>query len=121
MRTKITVSMILLVILSMVASTVLIGCSTPAEEPTTSEDPAEPAEPAESEPVVNRAGVELPPDAAPLEEQVLRMASNEFTWMTWDASVYDENIGDMIAWADSCVYPDDNYELHYRTLFEQGI
>ena len=38
------------------------------------------------------------------------MATTESTWMTWDASVYDENIGDMIAWADSCVYPDDNYE-----------
>ncbi len=115
MKSKIAVSMILLVILSMVASTILVGCGTPAEEPTTSEGPAEPAEPAEAEKVVNRAGVELPPDAAPLEEQVLRMATEESTWMTWDASVYDENIGDMIAWADSCVYPDSNYEPQPNT------
>ena len=56
MKTKITASMILLVILSMVASTVLIGCSTPADEPTTSEDPAEPAEPAKAEAPAASAG-----------------------------------------------------------------
>ncbi len=59
--------------------------------------------------VVNRAGVTLPADAAPLDKQVLRMATQELKWLTWDASVYDENVGDMFAWADSCVRPDKNF------------
>jgi oligopeptide transport system substrate-binding protein len=59
--------------------------------------------------VVNRAGVRLPADAAPIEKQVLRMAADELKWLTWDASVYDENVGDMFAWADSCVRPNKEY------------
>jgi ABC-type transport system substrate-binding protein len=41
---------------------------------------------------------------------VLYFPSTEQTWMTWDASVYDENDGDVIAFADSCVRPDKNYD-----------
>jgi ABC-type transport system substrate-binding protein len=54
--------------------------------------------------------VELPADAAPIEEQLMRYAETESTWLTWDASVYDENFGDVLAWADSCVRPDEFYE-----------
>jgi len=79
-----------------------------AEAPAAQNAPAAAAAPAQR--VVNRAGVELPPDAAPLDQQVLRMATNEATWLTWDASVYDENVGDVFAWSDSCVRPDKQYE-----------
>ena len=30
--------------------------------------------------------------------------------MTWDASVYAENVGDNFAWADSCVRPNKDFE-----------
>lgn len=91
---------------------VLVGCG-PA--PAATQVPAAGAPtavPQASEPerVVNRAGVELPPDAAPLDQQVMRYAESEATWLTWDASVYDENVGDMYAWPDSCVRPDEFYE-----------
>ena len=39
----------------------------------------------------------------------MRYAETEAKWMTWDASVYDENGGDYVAWADSCIRPDKNY------------
>ncbi|RIK40428.1 MAG: hypothetical protein DCC57_19525 [Chloroflexi bacterium] len=91
----------------------LAACGAPAAPGQPVEAPA--AEPASSgaaasEPVVNRLGVTLPADAAPLEEQVIHMPSSEATWMTWDASVYDENDGDVFAWADSCVRPDKQFE-----------
>jgi ABC-type transport system substrate-binding protein len=59
--------------------------------------------------VANRAGVKLPADAAPVEKQVMRYAESELKWLTWDASVYDENVGDIFAWADSCARPDRDY------------
>ncbi|MCB9137347.1 MAG: peptide ABC transporter substrate-binding protein [Caldilineaceae bacterium] len=62
------------------------------------------------EPQVNSVGVTLPDDALPVDQQVLRIPATEATWMTWDASVYDENEGDVFAWADSCLRPDKNYE-----------
>ena len=65
---------------------------------------------APSGPVVNSAGVQLPDNAAPLERQVLRQPAHESPWMTWDASVYDVNVGDQFAWSDSCVRPDKQYE-----------
>jgi len=91
---------------------VLVGCG-PAPAATQApavEAPTAAAEAAEPDRVVNRAGVELPPDAAPLDQQVMRYAESEATWLTWDASVYDENVGDMYAWPDSCVRPDEFYE-----------
>lgn len=91
---------------------VLVGCG-PAPAATqvpAVEAPTAAAEAAEPDRVVNRAGVELPPDAAPLDQQVMRYAESEATWLTWDASVYDENVGDMYAWPDSCVRPDEFYE-----------
>jgi oligopeptide transport system substrate-binding protein len=113
-----------LMLLVVLLSLVLTACgggddatATPeAKEPPpaeATEPPAaatEPPPPAETGKVVNRAGVVLPDDAAPLEEQVLHVASEEYTWLTWDASVYDENYGDVWAWSDSCVRPDRDYE-----------
>jgi len=80
-----------------------------AAEPTKAPAPQPTAAPKAAEGVVNRAGVKLPADAAPLAKQVMRYAETEAKWMTWDASVYDENWGDYVAWADSCIRPDKNY------------
>ncbi|HSJ52915.1 MAG TPA: ABC transporter substrate-binding protein, partial [Anaerolineae bacterium] len=88
---------------------VLVGCG-PAPAATQVPAVTEPTAAPEAAKVVNRAGVELPPDAAPLDQQVMRYAESEATWLTWDASVYDENVGDMYAWPDSCVRPDEFYE-----------
>lgn len=88
---------------------VLVGCG-PAPVATQAPAVAEPTTAPAAARVVNRAGVELPPDAAPLDTQVMRYAESEATWLTWDASVYDENVGDMYAWPDSCVRPDEFYE-----------
>ncbi|RPI47727.1 MAG: peptide ABC transporter substrate-binding protein [Chloroflexi bacterium] len=93
----------------LVAMLVLAGCG-PAPVATQAPAVAEPTTAPETARVVNRAGVELPPDAAPLDQQVMRYAESEATWLTWDASVYDENVGDMYAWPDSCVRPDEFYE-----------
>ncbi len=92
---------------------VLAGCAPQAAAPagsTEAEQPAASGETGAAEPVVNRAGVVLPADAAPLDQQVIRMATTEATWLTWDASVYDENVGDVFAWSDSCVRPDKQFE-----------
>ena len=96
-----------MLIVGLVLALVLSACGAPAAPAPSqpSEDAAAP-----SGPVVNRLGVELPAGAAPLEEQVIRYPVNEATWMTWDASVYDENDGDNFAWADSCVRPDKNFD-----------
>jgi len=95
------------VILSLLASTALAGCGGEEKAAEVEETVAEPVatEVKEEARVVNRAGVVLPADAAPIEEQVMRYAETEVTWLTWDASVYDENVGDLFAWADSCVRP----------------
>ena len=94
---------------AMILALVLAGCGAPAAAPEAAPAADEGAAPAASSgPVVNSIGVELPADAA--SEQVIRMPYSEYTWMTWDASVYDENDGDVFAWADSCVRPDKNYD-----------
>ena len=97
-------SLALVVVILTTAALVLAACGAPAAQPA-AQAPAAPAGP-----VVNSIGVELPADAAPLDQQVMRYPYNEATWMTWDASVYDENEGDVFAWADSCLRPDKNYE-----------
>jgi ABC-type transport system substrate-binding protein len=114
MKGKSSLLLVWLVILTMLASTVLVGCGAtatpvPAEAKPTAA-PAEATKAPEVARVVNRAGVELPADAAPLDQQVMRYAERESTWLTWDASVYDENVGDVFAWADSCTRPDEFYE-----------
>jgi ABC-type transport system substrate-binding protein len=107
----------LLVLLVLLASLVLTACggdedatATPEAEATQPPAAAATEPPPAADKVVNRAGVVLPDDAAPIEEQVLHLATEEQTWLTWDASVYDENYGDVFAWTDSCVRPDRNYE-----------
>ena len=126
MKGKFSVLLVLLVTLSMLASTALVACTqaTPVP-PTQAPKPTEakPAAPAATQPpapptakpteapkaVVNRAGVKLPADAAPIEKQVMRYAETELKWQTQDASFYDENVGDMFAWHDTCVRPDKEY------------
>ena len=107
MRSIHSLSLARMATVAMILALVLTGCGAPAA-------PAAPPEAADGAaatgPVVNSLGVELPADALPAAEQIVRMPSTEQTWMTWDASVYDENDGDVIAWADSCVRPDKNYD-----------
>jgi peptide/nickel transport system substrate-binding protein/oligopeptide transport system substrate-binding protein len=62
-----------------------------------------------AEPVVNSAGVELPADAAPIEEQVLRLAQTEFSWWDWSYTAYDITGGSLYALHDSCVRPDKDF------------
>lgn len=104
---------------ALLAAALLLAACGPAAPTTTSQAPAAEA-PAEGEaavpaaagePIVNSRGVTLPADAAPEEEQVLRLASSEYTWLTWDASVYDLIDGNDYAWSDSCVRPDKDYNL----------
>lgn len=97
----------LLLAISLIAAMVLAACGAPAA-PSGGAAP-EAAAPAASGPVVNRLGITLPDDALPLEQQVFRFPSEERTYMTWDASVYDENDGDVFGWADSCVRPDKDF------------
>jgi oligopeptide transport system substrate-binding protein len=106
-----------LVLFMLLAGLVLAACGGGEEasatpEPQATEPPAAAATepPAAEDKVVNRAGVVLPDDAAPIEDQVLHLDTEEQTWLTWDASVYDEMYGDVFAWTDSCVRPDRNYE-----------
>jgi len=123
MKGKVTTPLMGVVVFFTIASMVLAGCGpatpaapTPVPEKPTEAAPTQVPEKPTATPVpvaakvVNRAGVELPPDAAPIEKQVMRYADTELTWMTWDASVYDENVGDVFAWSDSCVRPDEFYE-----------
>ncbi len=98
----------------LVLAFVLGACGAPAADQSAADsstgDSAADASADSGEPEVNRLGVTMPDDALPMSEQVLRIPENEQTWMTWDASVYDENAGDVFAWADSCLRPDANYE-----------
>jgi ABC-type transport system substrate-binding protein len=117
MKGRSSLLFIWLVIFTMVAGTILVGCggtpvpaATVESQATQAPPAAEPTQVPEAARVVNRAGVTLPPDAAPLDQQVMRYAEKELTWLTWDASVYDENVGDVYAWADSCTRPDEFYE-----------
>lgn len=86
---------------ALVATLILTACSAPAAPAAAPQEAAAP-----SGPVVNRAGVTLPADAAPLDKQVMNMPAQELKYLTWDASVYSENVGDNFAWADSCARPD---------------
>jgi len=99
MNHRLSRSLVALMLLSIVA--LVVGCA----QPRASAPPAAPT----VEGAVNRAGVKLPADAAPLAKQVMRYAESEAKWLTWDASVYDENVGDIFSWADSCIRPDKNF------------
>ena len=124
MKSKVASLSLWLLILILVASVALVGCGgtpepeEPAEEvaaPT--EAPAEeaaaptdaPAEEAAG-PVVNRAGMELPADAAPLDQQVLRLPRTEFSWLGWDYTAYDFTAGPTWGIHDSCVRPDKEFQ-----------
>jgi ABC-type transport system substrate-binding protein len=112
MKGRFASTLAIVVILSLLASTVLAGCATQeAEEPTQQVKATEikATEPPAVAQVVNSLGIELPADAAPIEEQVIRIPSTEETWLTWDASVYDVNSGSYEGWGDSCVRPDKDY------------
>ena len=71
MKPKITISPSLVVVILMTAALVLVACGAPAA-PASRPGPAAPAGP-----VVNSIGVELPADAAPLDQQVMRYPYNE--------------------------------------------
>ncbi len=120
MKSKFT----LLIIWLLIASIVLAGCATAqpdvaetqeeaaaVDQPAEAE-PAEPAAEAKEEPaggVVNQAGVELPADAAPIEEQVLRLAVTEYSWLSWAYTAYDFTAGPTYGIHDSCVRPDKEF------------
>ena len=102
MKGKFVSLLTLIVILSIVASTVLVGCATKEAEPTEEVKPA-------AEKVVNRAGVELPDDAAPIEEQVLHLGGTEYSWLSWSYTAYDFTGGPTYGIHDSCVRPDKEF------------
>ena len=93
---------------ALIMAMVLTACAPAAPSAAPAGEAAAPAAPAG--PVVNRAGVTLPPDAAPLDKQVMYMPATEQKFLTWDASVYSENVGDNFAWADSCTRPNKEFE-----------
>lgn len=111
MKSKFT----LLIAWLLIASIVLVGCAT--AQPDVAETEAEAPEPAaavkEEAPavgkVVNRAGVELPADAAPVDEQVLRLGATEYSWLSWDYTAYDFTGGPLYGIHDSCVRPDKEF------------
>ena len=91
----------------------------PESAPAATEPPAaaatEPPAPTEAPPpeadkVVNRAGVVLPDDAAPIEEQVLRLGATEYSWLGWDYTAYDFTGGPTYGIHDSCVRPDKEFQ-----------
>ena len=107
MKHRVT-SLLVVLVLFIIASIVLVGCAPQGAAPT-----AKPAEEATEAPVaarvVNSLGIELPADAAPLDQQVIHEPATETTWLTWDASVYDVVDGGYMAWGDSCVRPDKDF------------
>lgn len=109
MKTRFASLLVLLVIVSMMASTVLAGCGTKEAEPTEAEVEKATEAPA-AEKVVNRAGVELPADAAPIEEQVLRLGATEYSWLSWSYTAYDFTMGPLYGIHDSCVRPDKEFQ-----------
>lgn len=117
MKSRISAVFLLGISVILMISMVLSGCqpaaATPVvEKPTAvSEQSAAPAEEVKA-PVVNSLGVELPADAAPIEEQVLRYPANEFKWLSWDATVYDLTPGGIFGIHDPCTRTDKNFELH---------
>jgi len=121
MKGRLPACFVWLMIWTMIAGLCLVGCGPTAAPPEATQPPAvaEPTQPpAAAEPtkvpevaaVVNRAGVTLPADAAPLDQQVMRYGESEVTWLTWDASVYDEMVSDVWSFPDSCTRPDEFYE-----------
>jgi peptide/nickel transport system substrate-binding protein/oligopeptide transport system substrate-binding protein len=109
MKTRFASLLVLLVIVSMIASTVLVGCATKEAKPTEAEVEKATEAPAAAK-VVNRAGVELPADAAPIEEQVLNLGATEYSWLSWSFTAYDFTMGPLYGIHDSCVRPDKEFQ-----------
>lgn len=96
--------------LLLIAGLILAGCGAPAASPEPSvSEPSESAPAESSGPVVNSAGVELPADAAPIDDQVLNLAQTEFSWWDWSFTAYDVTGGSLWALHDSCVRPDKEF------------
>jgi peptide/nickel transport system substrate-binding protein/oligopeptide transport system substrate-binding protein len=121
MKRKLAAPLMWFVILTVIASMVIAGCGPTAapEEPEPTQAPAEqpteaaaaPTEaPPPAEKVVNSAGIELPADAAPVEEQVLRLSGTEYSWLSWDYTAYDYTGGALYGIHDSCVRPDKEFQ-----------
>ncbi|OQX64592.1 MAG: hypothetical protein B5M51_03290 [Anaerolinea sp. 4484_236] len=109
----------LVISLLIVSSMILAACGSPeapvAEDAPVAEEQAETESeaeaPAEEGPstVVNSLGIELPADAAPIEEQVLHVTDTEATYLSWDASVYDVVHASYMAFGESCTRPDKDF------------
>ncbi len=117
MKGKFTALLMLLVVVTLIVSTALVGCKATEEATPTTEVKAteakpteKPTEPPAVEKVVNRAGVELPDDAAPIEEQVLRRGVSEYSWLSWPYTAYDFTFGPTLGIHDSCVRPDKEFQ-----------
>ena len=113
MKGKSALVLLWLVNLSLIASLVLAGCgATPEPEvaaPTQAPAAEQPTE-APAAKVVNSAGIELPDDAAPIEEQVLKLAGTEYSWLSWSYTAYDYTGGALYGIHDSCVRPAKQFE-----------
>ncbi len=110
MKGKPEIHLMFLLILAIVASVALVGCAPAAEDATPPAEKQTEAEAPAPAKVVNSLGIELPADAAPIEEQVLRATDTEGTYLTWDASVYDVVHASYMAWGDSCTRPDKDFQ-----------
>jgi ABC-type oligopeptide transport system substrate-binding subunit len=104
-----------IVALILILSALLSACGGAATEaPAPTQAPEKPAEaaPTEAPPakIINRAGVELPADAAPLAEQALFIAGGtEQPWLTIDSNMYSANYGGYFAWGDACTRLDHDF------------
>ena len=102
-----------------VFSMLLASCTTQPAEPAKPAEPAQPAAPTQAaeqpaanttaQKVINSGGVELPADAAPLEQQVLRIAADDTKWAGSDTSMYDSISTSTLGIMDSCVRPDREF------------
>ena len=104
MRGKLATMLVSLVVLSLIVS-----CAQPTQEATKAPDQPKATE-APAAKVVNSAGVELPADAAPIEEQVFRRGVTEYPWLEWAYTAYDTNFGTTMGISDSCVRPDKEFQ-----------
>ncbi|MFB0547112.1 MAG: ABC transporter substrate-binding protein, partial [Anaerolineae bacterium] len=64
------------------------------------------------EPQVNAFGVELPPDAAPPEEQVMRFLAGTGSTIDFAISVYDRPVPPYQCLSTPLVQVDKNYDIH---------
>jgi peptide/nickel transport system substrate-binding protein/oligopeptide transport system substrate-binding protein len=113
MKHRFTSLLAALAALVVIAGMGLAGCTSQPTEPAAdqSAEQASAAAPADTgAPIVNSAGVELPADAAPLDQQVLHVRTGtEQPWLTIDSSMYATNAGGYFAWGDVCTRLDRNF------------